>query len=172
MSAHFAVLREAGLVQGDKQGKTVIYRVKMSVLEEALLEVFEAARPQHRTGAGCQTRPSGARQRSLVMRKEILFGLGAASLILAVAAASRYGQSAGLIDGDAGKRVVQVVIGLYLAALGNRMPEQIGALSSVALAKRSQSVLRVGGWSLTVARDLVRPSSGHSRRCQWHVWPP
>ena len=38
MSAHFAVLREAGLVQGDKQGKAVIYRVKMSVLEEALLE--------------------------------------------------------------------------------------------------------------------------------------
>ena len=38
MSAHFGVLREAGLVQGDKQGKTIIYRVKMSVLEEALLE--------------------------------------------------------------------------------------------------------------------------------------
>ena len=38
MSAHFAVLREAGLVQGDKHGKTVIYRLKMSVLEEALLE--------------------------------------------------------------------------------------------------------------------------------------
>jgi DNA-binding transcriptional ArsR family regulator len=38
MSAHFAVLREAGLVQGDKHGKAVIYRLKMSVLEEALLE--------------------------------------------------------------------------------------------------------------------------------------
>lgn len=38
MSAHFAVLREAGLVDSDKQGKTVMYRLKMSVLEEALLE--------------------------------------------------------------------------------------------------------------------------------------
>jgi DNA-binding transcriptional ArsR family regulator len=38
MSAHFAVLREAGLVDTDKQGKTVMYRLKMSVLEEALME--------------------------------------------------------------------------------------------------------------------------------------
>lgn len=38
MSAHFAVLREAGLVQSDKQGKALIYRLKMSVLEEALME--------------------------------------------------------------------------------------------------------------------------------------
>jgi DNA-binding transcriptional ArsR family regulator len=38
MSAHFAVLREAGLVDSDKQGKTIMYRLKMSVLEEALME--------------------------------------------------------------------------------------------------------------------------------------
>lgn len=38
MSAHFAVLREAGLVDSDKQGKTMMYRLKMSVLEEALME--------------------------------------------------------------------------------------------------------------------------------------
>lgn len=38
MSAHFAVLREAGLVHSEKQGKTVIYRLMMSVLEEALME--------------------------------------------------------------------------------------------------------------------------------------
>ena len=37
MSAHFAVLREAGLVEADKQGKTITYRLKMSVLEEALM---------------------------------------------------------------------------------------------------------------------------------------
>jgi DNA-binding transcriptional ArsR family regulator len=37
MSAHFAILREADLVQSDKAGKQVIYRLKMSVLEEALL---------------------------------------------------------------------------------------------------------------------------------------
>lgn len=37
MSAHFAVLREADLVASEKQGKTVIYQIKMSVLEDALL---------------------------------------------------------------------------------------------------------------------------------------
>lgn len=36
MSAHFAVLREAGLVTSEKQGKSVIYQVQMSVLEDAL----------------------------------------------------------------------------------------------------------------------------------------
>jgi len=37
MSAHFAVLREAGLVTSEKQGKSVVYQLKMSVLEDALL---------------------------------------------------------------------------------------------------------------------------------------
>lgn len=37
MSAHFAVLREADLVEIEKLGKSVIYHLKLSVLEEALL---------------------------------------------------------------------------------------------------------------------------------------
>jgi DNA-binding transcriptional ArsR family regulator len=37
MSAHFAVLREADLVASEKIGKSVIYQLKMSVLEDALL---------------------------------------------------------------------------------------------------------------------------------------
>jgi len=37
MSAHFAVLREADLVDIQKSGKTVIYRLKLSVLEDVLL---------------------------------------------------------------------------------------------------------------------------------------
>ena len=37
MSAHFAVLREAELVHAEKDGKSVIYHLKLSVLEEALL---------------------------------------------------------------------------------------------------------------------------------------
>jgi len=37
MSAHFSVLREAGLVDAHKDGRTVIYRLRMSVLEEALM---------------------------------------------------------------------------------------------------------------------------------------
>lgn len=37
MSAHFAVLQEAGLVEAEKSGRSIVYRLKMSVLEEALL---------------------------------------------------------------------------------------------------------------------------------------
>lgn len=37
MSAHFAVLKEADLVHAEKTGKSVIYHLKLSVLEDALL---------------------------------------------------------------------------------------------------------------------------------------
>ncbi len=37
MSRHFAVLREAGLIEPEKSGKTITYRLKLSVLEDALL---------------------------------------------------------------------------------------------------------------------------------------
>jgi DNA-binding transcriptional ArsR family regulator len=37
MSAHFSVLKEADLVHAEKEGKSVIYHLKLSVLEEALL---------------------------------------------------------------------------------------------------------------------------------------
>jgi DNA-binding transcriptional ArsR family regulator len=37
MSAHFPVLREAGLIDAAKQGKSIIYQLRMSVLEEALM---------------------------------------------------------------------------------------------------------------------------------------
>ena len=42
MSAHFAVLREAGLVASQKHGKSVVYELQMSVLEEALLSFAQA----------------------------------------------------------------------------------------------------------------------------------
>jgi DNA-binding transcriptional ArsR family regulator len=37
MSAHFAVLREANLVHTEKDGKSVIYYLNLSVLEDALM---------------------------------------------------------------------------------------------------------------------------------------
>jgi DNA-binding transcriptional ArsR family regulator len=42
MSAHFAVLREAGLVNSQKLGKSVVYELQMSVLEDALLSFTQA----------------------------------------------------------------------------------------------------------------------------------
>jgi DNA-binding transcriptional ArsR family regulator len=61
MSGHFAVLREADLVDADKRGTTITYRLKMSVLEDALLGFAESfgfehklslARPLPRGAAG------------------------------------------------------------------------------------------------------------------------
>jgi DNA-binding transcriptional ArsR family regulator len=37
MSGHFAKLKEAGLIQADQKGTTIIYSVNLSVLEEVLL---------------------------------------------------------------------------------------------------------------------------------------
>jgi len=42
MSAHFSVLREAGLIDASKHGKSIIYRLRMSVLEEALMGLAQA----------------------------------------------------------------------------------------------------------------------------------
>ncbi|RZJ03195.1 MAG: ArsR family transcriptional regulator [Brevundimonas sp.] len=56
MSAHFNVLKEADLVAADKQGTTVTYRLKLSVLEDALLgfaSVFGIGAP-----ASSETEPS------------------------------------------------------------------------------------------------------------------
>lgn len=37
MSAHFAVLKEADLIHAEKSGKSIVYHLKLSVLEDALL---------------------------------------------------------------------------------------------------------------------------------------
>lgn len=42
MSGHFAVLREAGLIVSEKHGKSVVYELQMSVLEDALLRFAQA----------------------------------------------------------------------------------------------------------------------------------
>lgn len=52
MSAHFAALKEADLVHAEKTGKSVIYHLKLSVLEEALLgfvDSFAATAPAPKT---------------------------------------------------------------------------------------------------------------------------
>ena len=49
MSAHFAVLKEADLVNAEKVGTSVIYHLKLSVLEEALLGFV------HSFGLGAET---------------------------------------------------------------------------------------------------------------------
>jgi len=52
LSAHFAVLREANLVESEKVGTSITYSLKLSVLEDALLSFAETV------GVGI---PSGGR---------------------------------------------------------------------------------------------------------------
>ncbi len=42
MSAHFSVLREADLIAADKHGTSITYRLRLSVLEDALLGFAES----------------------------------------------------------------------------------------------------------------------------------
>lgn len=42
MSGHFAVLREADLVQAERTGSTITYRLNQTVLQEALMALMDA----------------------------------------------------------------------------------------------------------------------------------
>lgn len=44
LSGHFNVLREAGLVDAERSGTTIVYRLNVSVLEEALMALFDTFR--------------------------------------------------------------------------------------------------------------------------------
>ncbi len=41
LSGHFAVLKQAGLIQADKVGVTITYHLNVSVLEEALMALMD-----------------------------------------------------------------------------------------------------------------------------------
>ena len=47
LARHFSVLREAGLIQGDKNGVTITYHLNVSVLEEALWALLGAFHINH-----------------------------------------------------------------------------------------------------------------------------
>lgn len=44
MSGHFSVLKAADLIQADRTGSTITYRLNVSVLEEAMLALMDAFR--------------------------------------------------------------------------------------------------------------------------------
>ena len=51
LSGHFAVLRQADLVTSEKTGTTIVYRLNVSVLEEALMALMAAFRIDRREPA-------------------------------------------------------------------------------------------------------------------------
>jgi len=54
MSGHFNVLKDAGLIQAERDGTTIRYRLNVSVLEEAAAAILDL------TGVGAPARPSQA----------------------------------------------------------------------------------------------------------------
>lgn len=87
----------------------------------------------------------------MIIRK-LAPAIALAALMLAAAAGLRYAESVGLLGPDSARRTLQVLIGLMLAGYANLMPKQIGKAGASPLAlARTQSALRVGGWSLTLA---------------------
>jgi DNA-binding transcriptional ArsR family regulator len=57
LSAHFAVLREADLVESEKVGTIITYRLKLSVLEDALLSFAETVGIGVRSGGKLKLAP-------------------------------------------------------------------------------------------------------------------
>ena len=80
------------------------------------------------------------------------YAVALAAFILAAAAILSWAGNAGLIQPEDGRRTIQVIIGLVLAAYANLMPKQLGRPRHSPRAEAAaQAVLRVGGWSLTLA---------------------
>jgi DNA-binding transcriptional ArsR family regulator len=68
MSAHFAVLHEAALVEADKVGRTIVYRLRMSVLEDALLSFANTFGLKMRAAAGARRTSSKRTDRGRALR--------------------------------------------------------------------------------------------------------
>lgn len=85
---------------------------------------------------------------SAVRAALIIAGLQIAGTLLIA-----YARQQGFVDGDTATRGVMVLIGLGLAAWGNRMPKALDGPppTSLAIAALRQGVQRVGGWALTLA---------------------
>lgn len=63
MSQHFNILKDAGLMEATKVGKTVVYRLKASVLEEALLTFAGAVGLEMKSASSAKVEtPGSARQ--------------------------------------------------------------------------------------------------------------
>ncbi|MGH7936640.1 MAG: autorepressor SdpR family transcription factor [Chthoniobacterales bacterium] len=68
MSAHFSVLQNAGLIESEKNGRTIFYRLKMSVLEDALLGFTQTLGWKMKAGARKGTDTKGTENRGQELR--------------------------------------------------------------------------------------------------------
>ena len=86
------------------------------------------------------------------MKRPLLAAALFAIFLISTAAALSYARRVGLVDPEIGRRIVQVIVGLGLAAYANFMPKQLGrARNSPRAEAITQAALRVSGWSFTLA---------------------
>lgn len=83
--------------------------------------------------------------------KPIVAGLIIAALLIGSALALKAAQRAGMVDADTVVRATQALMGLMVAFYGNAIPKQIGRSRGVAADRCTQKVLRVAGWTFTLA---------------------
>ena len=81
----------------------------------------------------------------------ISVALTLAAVIIGSSAALTYAANREIIGEQTVQRIMQVMVGLVLAAYANVAPKELGRWRSVEAARRSQSAQRLGGWSLTLA---------------------
>lgn len=85
-------------------------------------------------------------------RKEILFSLKLAAVMIGGALLLAVARKQGWVDAEQVVRVNNVIIGLALAAFCNVMPKRLsGSPRSVRHATLAQALGRVSGWAMTLA---------------------
>jgi hypothetical protein len=85
-------------------------------------------------------------------KKEILFGLKLAAVMIGGALLLTLARKQGWVDAEQVMRGNNVIIGLALAAFCNFMPKRMtGTPRTVHHATLAQSIGRVGGWAMTLA---------------------
>ena len=83
--------------------------------------------------------------------RSILISVGAAAGLILAAFGLKAAEHAGLVPAAIGDKSFNVMIGLGLAFYGNFIPKRLGVVRSAAAAGRRQTMLRVSGWSFTLA---------------------
>jgi hypothetical protein len=83
--------------------------------------------------------------------RHLTMGIAIAGLLIAIAAAAKFAEHAGVVGSEAAARTTQVIVSLVVAYMGNLMPKRNESWRSLEAESRIQSALRVGGWLFTLA---------------------
>lgn len=79
------------------------------------------------------------------MKKELMFGLVWAGVLVALALGASLARRVGYVDGETANRLVTGMNGLMVAWFGNRIPKAVAPKSCV------RRAARVGGWAMVLS---------------------